>query len=140
MVLLLITASELLSKIVSLCATSRLRSSTSQIPQCLLVTSLIDNSRHIKLNLSRCTTSRVSHVSPSPTTSNRHPTSSSLPLLDPLPWYRFHAASMADFTGMMVEATLKNPPNIIVRGKVANVVAGQTLTLQNGEISPLIVR
>jgi enhancer of mRNA-decapping protein 3 len=40
---------------------------------------------------------------------------------------------MADFTGMTVQLTLKNPPNLVIRGKVMNVVAGQTLSLQDGK-------
>lgn len=39
---------------------------------------------------------------------------------------------MADFTGMTVEVKLRQPPNTVVQGKVREVVAGQTLTLENG--------
>ncbi|KAK3711973.1 enhancer of mRNA decapping [Vermiconidia calcicola] len=41
---------------------------------------------------------------------------------------------MADFTGMTVKLTMKNPPNLVMHGKVKHVVAGQTLTLQNAPI------
>lgn len=41
---------------------------------------------------------------------------------------------MADFTGLTVQVTLKEPPNFVVVGKVRQVVPGQqTLTLQDGE-------
>lgn len=40
---------------------------------------------------------------------------------------------MADFTGMLVELTLKNPPGLVLQGKVSNVVAGHTISLQNGK-------
>ncbi|KAK5167817.1 enhancer of mRNA decapping [Saxophila tyrrhenica] len=38
---------------------------------------------------------------------------------------------MADFTGLRVTLTLKNPPSLVLQGKVMHVVAGQTLTLQD---------
>ena len=38
---------------------------------------------------------------------------------------------MADFTGMTVRVTLKES-NAVLHGKVVEVVAGQTLTLQDG--------
>jgi hypothetical protein len=44
-----------------------------------------------------------------------------------------NTVTMADFTGMTVQLTLKNPPNLVIRGKVMNVVAGQTLSLQDGK-------
>jgi len=40
---------------------------------------------------------------------------------------------MASFMGMTVQVTLKHPPNTIVHGKVREVVAGQTLALEDGE-------
>ena len=39
---------------------------------------------------------------------------------------------MADFTGLTVQITLREPPNFVVIGKVKQVVPGQTLTLQDG--------
>ena len=41
---------------------------------------------------------------------------------------------MASFTGMTVEITLKQPSNTTVQGRVKEVIAGQTLTLQDGEL------
>lgn len=40
--------------------------------------------------------------------------------------------TMADFTGMTVKLTLKHPTNTVVHGTVVEVIAGQTLTLQDG--------
>jgi len=40
---------------------------------------------------------------------------------------------MASFTGMTVQITLKHPPNTVVHGQVKEVIAGQTLTLQDGK-------
>lgn len=39
---------------------------------------------------------------------------------------------MADFSGMTVKVTLKEPPNFVLQGKVKEVNAGQGITLQNG--------
>lgn len=39
---------------------------------------------------------------------------------------------MADFTGMTVQVTLRHPPNTVLHGRVQEVVAGQTLTLEDG--------
>ncbi|KAK5117791.1 hypothetical protein LTR85_008766 [Meristemomyces frigidus] len=38
---------------------------------------------------------------------------------------------MADFTGMTVQVTLRQPPNTVLHGRVKEVVAGQTLTLED---------
>lgn len=38
---------------------------------------------------------------------------------------------MADFTGMTVKVTMRD--GLVVEGKVSEVVAGQTLTLQQGK-------
>lgn len=40
---------------------------------------------------------------------------------------------MADFTGMTVQLTLKQPPNAVLHGKVKEVKAGQALCLEDGE-------
>lgn len=39
--------------------------------------------------------------------------------------------NMADFAGMTVKVTLNQPPNTVVHGKVKEVIAGQTLSLQD---------
>lgn len=38
---------------------------------------------------------------------------------------------MADFTGMTVKVTLKQPPNTILHGRVKEIIAGQTLSLED---------
>ncbi|KAK4546280.1 hypothetical protein LTR36_001957 [Oleoguttula mirabilis] len=38
---------------------------------------------------------------------------------------------MADFTGMTVQVTLRQPPNTVLHGRVKEVIAGQTLTLED---------
>nr|POF21114.1 enhancer of mrna-decapping protein 3 [Quercus suber] len=38
---------------------------------------------------------------------------------------------MADFRGMTVQITLKHPPGVVLHGRVKELVAGQTLTLQD---------
>jgi len=43
---------------------------------------------------------------------------------------------MADFTGMMVSVTLKNPENLVLEGKVLQIIPGQTLALSNGMNTP----
>ncbi|KAF2719746.1 YjeF N-terminal domain-like protein [Polychaeton citri CBS 116435] len=42
---------------------------------------------------------------------------------------------MADFTGMIVRLTLKQPPNTVLHGRVQQVVAGQTLSLVDVQFS-----
>ncbi len=46
------------------------------------------------------------------------------------------SAIMADFTGMMVSVTLKNPENLVLEGKVLQIIPGQTLALSNGMNTP----
>ena len=41
---------------------------------------------------------------------------------------------MADFTGMTVKMVMKQPPGFSVQGKVSQVIAGQTLTLEDGKL------
>lgn len=43
------------------------------------------------------------------------------------------------FIGMTVEVKLKQPPNTVLHGKVTNIIAGQTLSLQDGMQAPGVV-
>ncbi|EMC98210.1 hypothetical protein BAUCODRAFT_121095 [Baudoinia panamericana UAMH 10762] len=40
-----------------------------------------------------------------------------------------HNVEMADFTGMLVQVTLREPQNVILHGRVRDIVAGQSLTI-----------